>query len=150
MEKKSRKSLQSTVYQRAIYLLGWKIRIKFSEIGSNSKRQRLRQDTFVNLDQAKFKWFLAVLSRVVAVSTLAFKTKAIDFEEKINVENFKASDGWLDRWKKRFNVSFKTVSGESNACTDEMVAPWEQNTLPTVLSKYDLNHIYNADEFGLF
>ena len=60
------------------------------------------------------------------------------------------SDGRLDRWKKRFNVSFKTVSGESNACTDEMVAPWEQTTLPTILSKYDLNQIYNADEFGLF
>ena len=49
-----------------------------------------------------------------------------------------------------FNVSFKTVSGESNACTDEMVAPWEQTTLPTILSKYDLNQIYNANEFGLF
>ena len=68
----------------------------------------------------------------------------------MNVENFKASVGWLDRWKKRFNVSFKTVSGESNACTDEMVAPWEQTTLPTILSKYDLNQIYSADEFGLF
>ena len=68
----------------------------------------------------------------------------------MNVENFKASDGWLDCWKKQFNVSFKTVSGESNACTDEMVAPWEQTTLPFILSKYDLNQIYNADEFGLF
>ena len=57
--------------------------------------------------------------------------------------------GWI-AGKKRFNVSFKTVSSESNACTDEMIAPWEQNTLPTILSKYDLNQIYNADEFGLF
>ena len=52
--------------------------------------------------------------------------------------------------KKQFNVSFKTVSGESNACTDEIVAPWEQTTLPTILSKYDLNQVYNADDFGLF
>ena len=51
----------------------------------------------------------------------------------MNVENFKASDGWLDCWKKRFNVSFKTVSGESNECTDEIVAPWEQTTLPNYL-----------------
>ena len=48
-------------------------------------------------------------------------------------------------------MSFKKVSGdESNACTDEMVTPWEQTTLPTILSKYDLNQIYNADELGLF
>ena len=56
----------------------------------------------------------------IAVSTLVFKTNAIEYAEKMNVENFKASDAWLDRWKKRFNVSFKTVSGESNACTDEI------------------------------
>ena len=68
----------------------------------------------------------------------------------MNVENFKTSDGWLDRWKKRFNVSFKTVSVESNPFTDEMIAPWDQTTLPTILSKYDLNQIYNADESGLF
>ena len=68
-----------------------------------------------------FKWFLVVRSRDVAISALVFKTKAIEFAEKRNAENFKASDGWLDRWKKLFNVSFKKVSGKSNACTDEMV-----------------------------
>ena len=65
--------------------------------GSNSKRQRLRQGTYANLDQAMFKWLLVVQSRDVAVSALVFKTKATEFAEKMNVENFKASDGWLDR-----------------------------------------------------
>ena len=108
------------------------------------------QSTFATLDQAMFKWLLVVRSKDVAVSALVFKTEAIEFAKKMNVESFKASDGWLDRWKQRFNVSFKTVSGESNACTDEMVAPWEQTTLPTILSKYNLNQIYKADEFSLF
>ena len=66
--------------------------------GSNSKRQRLRQGTFANLGQAMFKWLLVVRSRDVAVLALVFKTKATEFAEKMNVENFKASDGWLDRW----------------------------------------------------
>ena len=65
--------------------------------GSNSKRQRLRQGTFANLDQAMFKWLLVVQSRNVAVSALVFKTKATEFTEKMNVENFKTPDGWLDR-----------------------------------------------------
>ena len=97
-----------------------------------------------------FKLLLVVWSSDVAVPALVFKTKAIQFAEKMNVKKFKASDGWLGFWKKRLNVSFKTVSGESNACTDEMVVPWEETTLPTVLSKYDINQIYNTDEFGLF
>ena len=96
------------------------------------------------------KSLLVVGSRDVAASALVFKTKATEFPEQMNVENFIASDGWLDHWKKRFNVPFKTVSGESNACIDEMVTPREQTTLPTILSKYDLNKIYNVYEFGLF
>ena len=50
----------------------------------------------------------------------------------------------------RNNVSFKTVSGESKAVTPEMVAGWNESTLPTLLSNYGLENIYNADEFGLF
>ena len=31
-----------------------------------------------------------------------------------------------------------------------MTASWVQTHLPTILSRYDLRDIYNADEFGLF
>ena len=31
-----------------------------------------------------------------------------------------------------------------------MVAPWNETTLPTLLSKYDLKDIFNAEEFRLF
>ena len=31
-----------------------------------------------------------------------------------------------------------------------MTAPWAETTFPTMLSKYELNQIYNADEFDLF
>ena len=31
-----------------------------------------------------------------------------------------------------------------------MTASWEESTLPTILSNYELRDIYNADEFGLF
>ena len=32
----------------------------------------------------------------------------------------------------------------------EMVAGWDETKLPTLLSNYGLENIYNADEFGLF
>ena len=46
-----------------------------------------------NLDQAMFKWLLVVRKRDEAVSALVFKTKAFEFAEEMNVENFKAFDG---------------------------------------------------------
>ena len=119
--------------------------------GNKSKRKRLKQGTFANLDDLIFKLLLTVRSRKVVVpASIQKKTKAKEHAEKINFKRFQASDGWLDRWKNRHNVSFKTVSGEGNSCTVKLAAPWKETTLPTILSKYKLDETYNADEFGLF
>ena len=115
--------------------------------GNKSERRRLKHGTFTNLDDLIFKWLLTVRSRNLVVSASNLKTKAKELAEKINI---KALDGWLDRWKNRYNDSFKTVSGEDNSCTAEMTTPWKETTLPMILSKYKLDEIYNADEFGLF
>ena len=50
----------------------------------------------------------------------------------------------------RYGVSFKNISGESKSVTEEMTTPWTETTLPTILSRYPLESIFNADEFGLF
>ena len=34
--------------------------------------------------------------------------------------------------------------------TEEMTAPWTETTSPTILSRYSLENIFNADKFGLF
>ena len=70
--------------------------------GSDSKRNRLRQGTFANLYQAMFIWLLVFPSRNVTVSDLVFKTKTIEFAEKIS-KHLMAD---LGHWKKQFNVSF--------------------------------------------
>ena len=46
--------------------------------------------------------------------------------------------------------NIQNFAGEASSCTPEMTASWEQTTLPTILSNYNLAHIYNTDEFGLF
>ena len=50
----------------------------------------------------------------------------------------------------RHGIDFKEVSGESEKVTKEMNAPWEEANLPTMLARYHLKDIFNADEFGLF
>ena len=50
----------------------------------------------------------------------------------------------------RNGITFKEVFRESEKFTKEMTALWEETTLPTILARYQLNNIFNADEFGLF
>ena len=50
----------------------------------------------------------------------------------------------------RHGITFKGVSGESENVTKEMTVPLEETTLPTMLARYQLKDIFNADEFGLF
>ena len=50
----------------------------------------------------------------------------------------------------RYDISFKSISGEAKSVTEEMTAAWLETTLPTILSRYPLENIFNGDEFGLF
>ena len=43
----------------------------------------------------------------------------------------------------------KVIGGESKSVTKEMTTSWREPTLPTILSNYKLENIFNADEFGL-
>ena len=55
-------------------------------------------------------------------------------------------------WKSHFFrhcVAFKEVSRESKKVTKEMTSSCGETILPTILSRYQLCDIYNADEFGL-
>ena len=109
---------------------------------NNVKRQKVRTGDHKTSDTAVFKWFLSLRSQNVPLSGAIIQEKANQHAKELSIENFKASDGWLRRWKERNNVTFKTISGESNSVTPEMV-----NAL---LYNYDLTDIYNADKFGLF
>ena len=37
-------------------------------------------------------------------------------------EEFKASNGWLVRWKQHYNISHRTVNGESGDVSNETVS----------------------------
>ena len=78
---------------------------------STAKRQRFRGSPFENIDEACYKWLVNARSQSIPISAIVLKTKALYFAKEFGCNDFSASDGWLDRWKKRKNVSFKTVSG---------------------------------------
>ena len=124
--------------------------VRAFEGGSHQTQLRLKVSTHDNLDKALYKWFVRMRDQGVPIDGPLFKEKTRKYAEELGIQDFKAFNGWFDRWKNRHSVTFKTVLGEAKSCTADMTASWLGTTLPTLVTNYKLRDIYNADEFGLF
>ena len=77
--------------------------------------------------------------------------KAKALAEKLHIEDFKASDGWLWRFKQRHNIRLQRPHRESGAADQQGI-----DTACTVIGKiitelnYQLADVYNMDETGLY
>ena len=78
------------------------------------------------------------------------KEKALDFMKQLDIEMYHASDCWLHAWKARYSIFFREVSCESNSVTPEIIESWKGTSLPTILSRFQVKEMYNANEFALF
>ena len=68
------------------------------------------------------------------------KAKKIAEVLKISSEKFKASNGCLDRFKKRCDIKAKVISGESGDVREETVDSWKER-LPEILGGWTPQNI---------
>ena len=68
---------------------------------SSSNAKKMRGCDYEQVDKAVFKWFSLQRSQNVPIDGPILKEKALQFAKSFNFPTFKASDGWLDKWKKR-------------------------------------------------
>ena len=71
-----------------------------------------------------------------------FCEKAKEVAKRLGFEDFKASNGWLNHWKKRHHIKQMTVSGESGDVSGATIDSWKER-LPlfskaTVLRTYGI------------
>ena len=61
--------------------------------------------------------------------------------------NFKASNGWLEKWKKRHNVKSYAICGESGNVDIDKAEEWKA-FLASLCDGYTPADIFNMDETG--
>ena len=67
----------------------------------SSDAKKMRRCDYEQVDKAVFKWFSLQRSQNVPIDGPILKEKALQLAKRFNFPTFKASDGWLDKWKKR-------------------------------------------------
>ncbi|CAF1470575.1 unnamed protein product [Rotaria sordida] len=116
----------------------------------NVKRKFKSFDS-VKLDQQVYEWFVHQRSKNIPISGTILQEKAREIAKLLgdNFGEFKASNGWLEKFRRRHNISHRVISGESSSVDITSVNDWIQR-LPNITEYYEAKNIFNCDETGLF
>ena len=66
--------------------------------------------------------------------------KAKEISEKLGKSDFKGSRGWLDKWKKTYNVKQLKICGESGDVQGETIDSWKER-LPEIIQGYEKQYL---------
>ncbi|CAF4468475.1 unnamed protein product, partial [Rotaria sp. Silwood2] len=86
----------------------------------------------------------------IPVSGPIFQTYARQIAQELGDKSgFKASNGWLKRFRVRYNVHFRMISGKGAAVNQDTVIYWKTR-LSTILEQYNPVDVYKCDETSLY
>ena len=67
----------------------------------------------IELEEAVFSWALEMRTNFLTVSRSGLKNKALEIAQQREIQDFKASEGWLCGFIKRYGMSFRAVNQET-------------------------------------
>ena len=92
-------------------------------------------------------WFKNNTERRIPIVGPLIQEFATKVAEKLGYPEFKASSGWLTRFKERHNLSQHKVCGESADVPVATVSSWKER-LSAITAGYELRDVWNLDETG--
>lgn len=104
-----------------------KNREKYEDQGLSESSKRAKRAEFEDVDQCVLKWLKQCRDKNIPIGGPVLQEKAIDFAKTLGHLNFRASNGWLQNLKKRHQVVFLKVYGESTAVDDNVCTEWKSN-----------------------
>lgn len=115
----------------------------------NLQCKRKREAEFPDVEKCMVEWFKQSRDKNITLGGPLLKEKAEHFAKSLGHVQFKASNGWLENLKKRHNITFKKICGESASVDDKVCDEWKAS-LSEMIKTYDPKNIFNADETALF
>lgn len=110
----------------------------------NMDRKRTRSGKNTEVDSALKTWFNNVRERKDTINGPLVRQKAEELAKILGKEDFMATDGWLQRWKKRENIEYKRIHGEEKSGDFLSVEVWIKTELPKIIAKMTESEICQA------
>lgn len=121
-----------------------------AHLNDDEERAKYRLRPAKPLNKLVYRWFLKYRDQGLPITGPIIKLTALKLHETLNdPAPFKASEGWLEHWKKSYNIRTRVVSGESAVVDNTVVKKWVDD-LPKTCEGYRNEDIFNMDETGFF
>ena len=110
---------------------------------------KIRKTEASVIDQLVWKFFCVCRAKNVTVSGPLLKGRALEYANGLKINDFHASEGWLDKFKQRHNIKLKVKKGECANVDSAVVDDWNSK-LKLICAGYEFENLFDCDETGLF
>ena len=116
---------------------------------NKQKFKYLSKEKNEKLNEIVLKFIQSANATKVPINGPVIQVFAKETANEMNLNGFKASNGWLEKFLKRNSIKFSTISGESADVSQEVVDEWTSG-LSALTEGFDPKDVFNFDESALF
>lgn len=123
---------------------------KMADLKLAKAKSKVTNGKHPELENAVLEFMRIIRDHRFPINAYVIKEKAKEIAISLNIDDFKASDGWYTGFKNRHDLVLKKTVGHEDRIEPNTINKWREHELPKILANYPLENIYNADETGLF
>ena len=113
------------------------------------KSKKMRGAKYADIEELLFDWFQKMREKSIPIGGVLIKEKARALAAEFEITDFSASDGWVQKFLNRFNISLQSICGELNKVGEEKANDWI-TFFEGIKSKFRPQDVYNMDKTGIF
>lgn len=101
------------------------------------------------LEEAVILWVNVAENNKIPINWDLIKLKATLFAERIGIQDFQASHGWMQKFGKRHGIKMNRIHGEAGSA-DISAIEIDKASIKESIDRFALKDVYNFDETALF
>ena len=99
-------------------------------------KRKLKNDLRQEINDNVYEWFVAQRAKNIPITGPILQEYAGEIGKQLDHSNgFKANKGWLDKFRTRYNISLRVISGESRAVNEDTIIDWKSRLLKIMIPK---------------
>jgi len=95
------------------------------------------------------EFFIKCRAQNIPVTGPMLQAKAAEIASSLQIEKFSTSNGWLEAFRRRNNINFRALCGESANVDEEAADDWKRH-LAAVVEGYAMEDQFSSDETAVF